>query len=196
MKKCEQLYTATSDTLAAIDLARYLDSLGIADRVTFGVTGDSTMNLIEKQSVVALGSPHTLHPFQDYLGSLNFSFTNNKGWGIENAHPAAGELKRYASSSQNNGRGIDAAIIALLPGHSPKTKLLIMESTCTAALVSLLTSQVENSLFERIYKEHGSPNYFEMPVEIEFDGDHIIRSWPVALHPYTKAAPTGASVTQ
>jgi hypothetical protein len=158
------------------------------------------MNLLEKQNVVVFGSSRSLYPFRDYLGSLNFSFSRRKEWEIENAHPAAGELSRYEGTIQGSDRGIergiDIAIIAVLPGQSPKTKLLIMQSGRTAALVSLLTSRVGNNLFEKMYRERGSPTYFEMLVEIEFDGDHIIRSWPVALHPYTKAAPTGAGVMQ
>jgi hypothetical protein len=188
-------YTVTSDTLAAIDLAHYLDAAGVADRVAFEVTGESSMNLLEKANVVALGAHSTLHPFRDYLASMNFTLGPNEAW-VENAHPVAGELQRYAVVSQSVGRQVEPAIIAVLPGRSPNLKLLILQSRHTSALVGMLTSKIGNSLFEKIYAAHGSPAYFEMVVESETDGDHVIRSWPVALHAYTKNAPTGADVTQ
>jgi hypothetical protein len=56
----DHAYTVTTDTLAALDLARYLDSVGIADQVAFEVTGDSSMNLLEKNSVVTFGAHSTL----------------------------------------------------------------------------------------------------------------------------------------
>lgn len=188
-------YTVTSDTLASIDLARYLDSLGIADRVTFAVSDDSTMDLLEKASVVAFGAHSTLYPFRDYLTSMNFSLGLNEAW-IENAHPAAGELPRYTRTELGGGRAIELGIVGVLPGRRPNTRLLIIQSFRTAALVSMLTSQVGDDLFEKMYIQHGSPKYFEMAVEIEVYGDHVIRSWPVALHAYTGPAPAGANVTR
>jgi hypothetical protein len=142
-----------------------------------------------------LGAHSTLHPFRDYLASMNFTLGPNEAW-VENAHPAAGELQRYAVLSQSVGRQVEPAIVAVLPGRSPNLKLLILQSRHTSALVGMLTSKIGNSLFEKIYTAHGSPAYFEMVVESETDGDHVIRSWPVALHAYTKNAPTGADVTQ
>jgi hypothetical protein len=191
----DHAYTVTSDTMAALDLARYLDSVGIADQVAFEVTDDSSMNLLEKNSVVAFGAHYTLHPFRDYLATMNFSLAANEAW-VENAHPSPGESPRYQVSDQGNEHKVEPGIIAVLPGRGQNLKLLIMQSRHTSALVSMLTSQVGNSLFERIYRSHGSPTYFEMVVEIESDGDHMIRSWPVALHPYTRKPPSGVDVTQ
>jgi hypothetical protein len=188
-------YTVTSDTLAALDLARYLDSVGISDQVAFEVTDDSSMNVLEKNSVVAFGAHATLHPFRDYLATMNFTLAPNEAW-VDNAHPTPGELQRYEITVQGRTHHIDLGIIAVLPARGPDLKLLIMQSRHTSALVSLLTSQVGNSLFEKIYRSHGSPRYFEMVVNIETEGDHVIRTWPVALHPYTRNPPSGADVTQ
>jgi len=194
-------YTVTSDTLAAIDLSHYLDSIGVADRVAFEVTGESSMNLLEKANVVAIGAYSTLHPFRDYLASMNFTLGPSEAW-VGNAHPEAGESPRYYVTSQTldnqsqSQRQIQPAIIAVLPGRNPNLKLLLMQSRHTSALVGLLTSKIGNSLFDKMYAAHGSPRYFEMVVESEIDGDHVIRTWPVAMHAYTKNAPTGADVTQ
>jgi hypothetical protein len=191
----DHAYTVTSDTLAAVDLARYLDKVGLADRVAFEVTNDGSMNLLEQSSVIAFGAHSTLHPFRDYLASMNFSLAANEAW-VENAHPEIGEQARYLRTSQGEGRGVEAAIIAVLPGRAANTKLLIMQSNHTSALVGLLTSKVGDNLFEKMYREHGSPAFFEMVVESDVAGDHILRSWPVAMHAYTKGAPSGVDVTQ
>jgi hypothetical protein len=188
-------YTVTSDTLAALDLARYLDSVGISDHVAFEVTDDSSMNILEKNSVVAFGAHATLHPYRDYLATMNFTLARNEAW-VDNAHPATGELRRYEVTEEGRAHRIEPGIIAVLPARGPNLKLLIMQSRQTSALVSMLTSQVGNSLFEKIYRSHGSPLYFEMVVNIETEGDHVIRTWPIALHPYVRNPPSGADVTQ
>ena len=190
----DHAYTVTSDTLAGIDLARYLDMVGMADRVAFDVSDDSTMNLLEKANVIAMGAHSTLNPFRDYLASMNFLMGPAEAW-VENAHPIAGESQRYTVISEGKQRQIEPEIIAVLPGRAPNTKLLILQSRHTIALVGMLTSKVGNSLFDKIYAAHGSPKYFEMVVESETDEDRVIRTWPVAMHAYTKSAPTGANVT-
>ena len=135
------------------------------------------MNLLETSSVIALGAHSTLTPFRDYLASMNFSLAAGEASAL-NARPAAGEQ-------------LEPSLVAVLPGRNPGRKLLILQSRHTSALVSLLTSQVGDTLLEKIYREHGSPAYFEAVVMNEIEGDHIIRSYPVAMHAYTKKAPDG-----
>ncbi|MHB1022643.1 MAG: helix-turn-helix domain-containing protein [Acidobacteriaceae bacterium] len=187
-------YTVTSDTLAAIDLAIYMESDGVADRVVFEVSSDSSMNLLERANVIAFGGYSTLYAFRDYLASMNFSMGPEEAW-VANAHPTAGEPVRYAVSDLGSGLRIEPAIIAVLPGRAPNLKLLIMQAKHTNALVLMLTSKIGDSLFQKMYTAHGSPTYFEMVVEYESDGGHIIRTWPVAMHSYTKKAPTNLTVT-
>jgi hypothetical protein len=191
----DHAYTVTSDTLAAIELARYLDRVGLAERVEFGISGDSTMNLLENSSVVAFGAHSTLHPFRDYLESMNFTLGTGEA-SVLNKLPAAGEQTRYDVLKQAVGRQIEPSLVAVLPGRSPGKKLLILQSRHTSALVAMMTSKVGDSLFQKMYVSHQSPQYFEMVVMNEIEADHIIQSWPVAMHAYTKNPPTGADVTQ
>jgi hypothetical protein len=193
--KLDHSYTVTSDTLAAIELARYLDRVGLAERVDFEISEDSTMNLLERSSVIAFGAHATLHPFRDYLQSMNFALTEDEV-SVHNAVPAPGEQPSYDLVREGDVRKLEPSIVAVLPGRSPGKKLLILQSRHTIALVAMMTSKVGDSLFQKIYQGHASPPYFEMVVMNETEGDHIIRSWPVAMHPYTKKAPTGADVTQ
>jgi hypothetical protein len=193
--KLDHAYTVTSDTLAAIELARYLDRVGLAERVQFGISGDSTMDLLENSSVVAFGAHSTLHPFRDYLESMNFSLGTGEA-SVFNHQPANGEQVRYDVLHQAIGRQVEPSLVAVLPGRSPGKKLLILQSRHTSALVAMMTSKVGDSLFQKMYTAHQSPQYFEMVVMNEIEGDHVIQSWPVAMHAYTKNPPNGVEVTQ
>jgi hypothetical protein len=191
----EHSYTVTSDTLAAIDLARYLDTVGLGKSVSFNVTNDSPMQVLEQANVVAFGAHATLRPFQDYLASMNFSLAYSEAW-VDNAHPAPSEQARYSVNTLGSGRQIEPSILAVLPGRAPGLKLLILQSRHTSALVSLVTSHIGDSLIEKMLQAHGNPRFFEMVIFTESEGDHILRSWPAAMHPYTREAPSGADVTQ
>lgn len=182
-------YTVTSDTLAAIDLANYMQSSGVASRVSFEVSNDIPMNLLEKTNIIALGGYATMDAFRDYLTSMDFLMSPYEQY-VANAHPSAGELPRYAMSNIGSGHSVEPGIVAALPGRAPNRKLLIMQAKYTNALVLMLTSKDGADLFQKMYAAHGSPRYFEMVVEYERDGGHIVRTWPVAMHAYTKRAPT------
>ena len=187
-------YTVTSDTLAAINLGRYLDRVGLGQDVSFEVTADRSMDLLEQASVVAFGAHATLHPFRDYLASMNFTVSEGEA-SVDNAHPLPGEQKQYLLSKPGVGVTMEPALVAVLPGRSKGKKLIILQARHTSALIELLTSRVGDEMVQRMYRQHGSPEFFEMVVQSEIAGDHAVRCWPVAMHAYTKAAPDG-DVTQ
>jgi hypothetical protein len=188
--RLDHYYTVTSATLASIALAQYLDKVGLGNRLSFGITSDASMNLLDHSSAVALGTHATLYEFRDYLAMLDFSLGPDENF-VANAHPGTGEKARYDDQQIAQDRDIEPSLVALLPGRSPDTKLLIMQARHTSGLVDLLTTGVGNKLFEKMYRDHGSPRYFEMIVESEVVGDNVVRSWPVALHAYSKSAPLG-----
>ncbi len=188
--RLDHYYTVTSATLASIALAQYLDKVGLGNRLSFDITGDASMNLLDHSSVVALGTHATLYEFRDYLSMLDFSLGPDENF-VANAHPGSGEKTRYDDQPIAQDRNIEPSLVALLPGRSSDTKLLIMQARHTAGLVELLTSGVGNNLFEKMYRDHGSPRYFQMVIESEVVGNNVLRSWPVALHTYVKGAPLG-----
>ena len=190
----DRSYTVTTDTLAAVSLGRYLDRVGLGSDVSFQVTGDQSMDLLEQSSVVAFGAHSTLHPFRDYLATMNFSVSEGEA-SVDNADPAPGEQKQYLFSKPGNGVTIEPALVAVLPGRSKGRKLIILQARHTSSLIELLTSRVGDEMVQRMFREHGSPDFFEMVVESELTGDHAVRCWPVAMHAYRKAAPPG-DVTQ
>jgi hypothetical protein len=184
----DHYYTATSATLASITLAQYLGKVGLSNRLSFETTSDTSMDLLDHASVIALGTHSTLSVFRDYLSTLDFSLGHDEIF-VANAHPGPGEKIRYDKEQIGPDRYMEASLVALLPGRNPETKLLIMQAEHTAGLVDLLTSSVGNELFEKTYRSHGSPRYFEMVVQSEVSGGNILRSWPVAFHAYSKSAP-------
>jgi hypothetical protein len=187
----EQSYTVTWDTLAAIDMARYLDSVGAKQRVSFDVTRDLSMMVLEQANVIAVGTHQTLQPLHEYLQAMNFSLAANE-MRVTNTRPLGGEEPSYEIVHESPERMIRPSIIALLPGRTPGLKLLLLQSRDTAALVSLLSSSAGANSVEEMWRKNGQPEFFEMVVETELESNRAIRSWPVAIHRFASQAPTNS----
>lgn len=195
----EQSYTVTWDTMAGIQISRYLDRIGQSRRVSFEVTRDASLLSLEQANVIFLGTDNTLRPMREYTDSMNFVMTPGEER-VLNTHPEAGEepfYKRTYQTYQNGpGRGgtsvrhTEPSIIALLPGRAPGLKVLMLESRDTSGMVSLLSSRAGSNSVEEIWRKHGSPKFFEMITMTEMEGNTALRSWPVTLHAYTKAPPS------
>ena len=160
----------------------------MSEHVDFALSGEMSMGLLEHSNVIAIGAHSTLGPFQEYLSSMNFSMASGERQ-VANARPQPSERPHYDVEDQGYGRQISPAIVAVLPGSAPGAKLMILQARYTMGLVDLLISKAGSNLFARMYKAQGSPKYFEMVVMCESEGSHVTRSWPIALHPYTKDAP-------
>jgi hypothetical protein len=188
----DQSYTVTSDTLAAIDMARYLDTVGKnKQRISFEVTRDSNMMVLEQANVIAVGTHQTLQPLHQYLQAMNFSLAHDEA-DVANAHPLPGELARYGVSQESPERIVRPSIIALLPGRSPGLKVLLLQSRDTAAIVSLLASGAGSNSVEAMLRKNGSPQFYEMVVETELENGRPLRTWPVAVHAFRAGAPATA----
>jgi hypothetical protein len=178
-----QSYTVTSDTFASITLARYLDAGGMGENVTFVDSGRTPMDALEHDNEVAFGTHFTLRPFQAALDSMTFHLAVDEVY-VENSHPAPHEAALFPRLTENGTRVIEPGIIAFLPGKNPRTHLLILQSERTAALVGFLTSSSGISSLQKMWKDHGSPPYYETVVYAEVNGAEMIRTWPVAMHAY------------
>ncbi len=185
----EQSYTVTWDTLAAIEIARYLDRVGEGKRVSFEVTRDSSLMSLEQANVIVVGTENTLQPMREYTDSMNFKFTLDEG-SVSNEHPEAGELKDYPRQMQGKERHIEPSIIAVMPGRAPGLKVLMLESRDTSGMISLLASNAGSHSVVEMWRAHGSPQFFEMVVMTEMEVNTPLRSWPVTMHAYTKAPPS------
>lgn len=188
----DQSYTVTSDTLAAIDMARYLDTVGKnKQRISFEVTRDSNMMILEQANVIAVGTHQTLQPLHQYLQAMNFSLAHSET-NVTNAHPLPGEQARYNVSQESPERIVRPSIIALLPGRGPGLKVLLLQSRDTAAIVSLLSSEAGSNSVEEMLRKNGNPKFYEMVVETELEDNHPLRTWPVTVHAFRSAAPANA----
>jgi len=184
----EQSYTVTWDTLAAIDMARYLDAVGAKDRVSFNVTRDLSPLFLENSNVIAVGTHQTLQPLNVYIEAMNFSLAPAERR-VTNARPRPGEQKTYEIIHKRIDREVRPSILAVLPGRAPGLKVMLLQSRDTGALVSLISSSAGSNSIEEMWKKEGSPKYFEMVTYTELQGDAPLRTWPVAIHTFTSQAP-------
>jgi len=185
--RLEQGYTVTSDTFAAIRLARYLDSVGLGNSLTFNNSSDSSMSDLESSSEIVFGSHGTLHAFQPFLDKMSFVLTENES-SVEQRianHPSPHEI--FRAVDEGAGRTIEPGLIAFLPGKDGRTELLILQSRRTAALVEMMTSATGAEMIEQLRKKKGNPRFFEVVVLAEMNGDHMIRAWPLDLAPVDPA---------
>jgi hypothetical protein len=187
----EQSYTVTWDTLAAIDIARYLDSIGAKQRISFDVSRDSSMMVLEQANVIMLGTHQTLQPLHEYLRTMNFSLSMGESW-VLNSQPEPGEQARYDVVHESPERQVEPSIIALMPGRAPGLKVLLLQSRHTGALVSFLCSSAGSNSMGEMWHKHGDPPFFEMVVQTETESNHALRVWPVTMHVYRSQAPANS----
>ncbi|HTF67615.1 MAG TPA: helix-turn-helix domain-containing protein [Edaphobacter sp.] len=184
----EQPYTVTWDTLAAIDMARYLDGVGAKDRVSFNVTRDLSPLFLENSNVIAVGTHQTLQPLNDYLQAMNFSLAPAE-LRVTNTKPRLGEQKTYEIIHKSRYREVRPSILAVLPGRAPGLKVMLLQSRDTGALVALISSAAGSNSIEEMWKKEGSPKYFEIVTYTEVEGNAPLRTWPVAIHTFTSQVP-------
>ena len=177
-----QSYTVTSDTFASVRLARYLDKAALVTRVLS--SADAPLEALDNENVIAIGTWGTLTPLKPYLDRMGFRLGAHEQ-SVEIAKPLAGEPKKVEWVQESSERSIWPGVIAVLPGPSQKTHLLILGSRHTAVLVSFLTSANGLEQLDRMWKATGSPEFYEVVVNSEMNGEDLVRFWPVALHPFT-----------
>lgn len=187
----EQSYTVTWDTLAAIDMARYLDGVGAKDRVSFKVTRDLSPLFLENSNVIAVGTHQTLQPLHEYLQAMNFSLAPSE-LRVTNAKPRSGEQATYEIIHKSIDREVRPSILAVLPGRAPGLKVMLLQSRDTGALVELISSAAGSNSIEQMWKKEGSPRYFEMVTYTELESQRPLRTWPVAIHTFTSQVPANS----
>jgi hypothetical protein len=181
--KLAESYTVTSDTFASVELVRYLDRVGLNTSITS--SADAPLEALDSENVVALGTWGTLTPLKPYLKTMSFELAPHEDH-VVNRRPEPGEPARYSLVTESEDRNIWPGVIAFLPGSAANTHLMILASRHTLALVSFLTSTHGQEMLERMWKEKGSPEFFEVVVNSEMGGRGLVRFWPVTLHPYEK----------
>ncbi len=175
-------YTVTSDTFAAVQLARYLESCGLD--TSLHSSADAPLDAIDNENMIAIGTRGTLNAIKLYLDRMTMrSLPGDNDVEIRDARPGEPSRINLQHESTGNQRAIWPGVIGLLPGRTGRTRLLVLTSRHTSALVSFLTSANGQDQLDRIWKAHGSPEYYEIVVTAEMNGENLVRFWPVALHP-------------
>jgi hypothetical protein len=178
-------YTVTSDTFASVRLARYLDRFALS--TTVQSSASAPLEALDSDNVIAIGTWGTLTPLKPYLDRMDFELGPHEDF-VRIKNPRAGEPELIKSVTESADRGIWPGVIALLPGRGGHTRLLILASRHTSALVSFLTSTNGLDQLARLWKAEGSPEYYEVAINAELSGRGLVRFWPVVLHPYKKPA--------
>jgi hypothetical protein len=175
-----QNYTVTSDTFASIKLARYLDKSALETTVLS--SADAPLEALDNENVIAIGTRGTLTPLNSYLSRMSLTLgAHEQSVDINKALP--GEPRRVEWVQESPERAIWPGVIAVLPGPGGRTHLLVMAARHTSALVSFVTSANGLSQLDKMWKAKGSPDYYEVVVNSEMNGEDLVRFWPVVLHP-------------
>ena len=174
-------YTVTSDTFASIQLARYLDRLGISTSVNSAA--EAPMEALDQENEIAMGTRGTLTPLKPYLDRMDFRLGDHETY-VRVGHPSPGEPPLIESYRESEERSVWPGVIAFLPGLNGRSHLLILAGRHTQSLVSVLTSTVGLERLSELWKAKGSPEFFEVIIDAEVSGRGLMRAWPLILHPY------------
>ena len=170
-------YTVTSDTFAAVKLARYLDRASL--ETSLYSNADAPAEALENENVIAIGTWGTLNALKPYLDRMNFRLGPHEQF-VEASNPPA----KFEEIVESPERSIWPGVIAVVPGQNRRTHLLVLAGRHTSALVSFLTSSNGLDQLDRIWKDNGSPEYYELVVNAEMSGRTLVRFWPAAMRPY------------
>jgi hypothetical protein len=180
-----QHYAVSSDVIASLKLMHYMDSRNI--KIDIAISSDASAELFEGENVILVGTPGTLTPFQNQLDRLYFKF-EPQGRRLYNPQPIAPEPREFAQIQESPSRNIYPGLIALLPGISRDSQLLILAGQRTAALVSYLTSTSGNQQLQEARNRAGGAPYFEAVILSEVEGGTVLNSHLAAIRAYRPKA--------
>lgn len=179
-----QNYTVASDTFASLRLARFLDSYGV--QTSISSAPESPHGIIDHENIVTFGTASSLAPFQSDLDRLSFKLAPHERYIIDK-HLPTGSAGVFPALQESASRKVVPGIIALLPRGSSGSRILIVQSIQTTALISFLTSEAGMREIMQAQAEQGDSPYFEAVVLSEVNGGTPLQSRLVAFRRF--AAP-------
>lgn len=167
--KISQSYTVGTDALAAVQLTRFLSSHATPMEVS--PTSSISPDQFGNEHLVFLGIPPTHARLSAYLDKLSFQLIDGSG-SVRDRKPGRGERSEYipAAADSNHPYVERYGVLAVLPGHSPGTSLMLIISTQTSAIGTLLTAPHGLEELTRHWKAAGEPEHFEAIVHTVMDG--------------------------
>jgi hypothetical protein len=183
-----QLYTVTTDTLAAGEIARHLQDRGIS--VDIHTRSTVPPALLEERDAILMFAPTTAAQYERSIQPLSFRFEPG---GITNLRPAPGEPGRWVGRSYAQDHSLTYGILAMIPSRTGATRQVLLVSNQNNALAALITSTPGLRVSFEYWKAHGSPEFFEMVIQYEFRGLTALRAEPVAIHAWADNQPLVSS---
>lgn len=167
-----QSYSVASDTSAAIEITRFLSGRGVALEVS--PTANLSLDQYGKENLVFLGIPPTNAALDRYGHRTNFALANGGG-AVENRRPKPGEPAMFVSRAASDAGALHQrhGMIAVLPGHSSDTSLILLMGPHTASLATFLTSPPSLEQFGLVWQKAGKPPFFEAVVEAEIERGQV-----------------------
>lgn len=174
-----QSYTVLASSLAAASLGQYLGLKGVA----VATAGENQLSLdnFENHNLVFLGFPHTSRWLKELLDASDFHMDPG-GLEIANRRPQPGEAARFLKQEQSPTHKIEPQLLALLPGKSKGTNVLLLGGV-SAALGAYLTSPAGVEALDSAWATNGRPAYFEAIILAETEGTALVRARLAAYHP-------------
>jgi hypothetical protein len=172
-------YTVTSDTFAAVRLARYLEGCGL--ETSLHSSAEAPLAALDNENVIAIGTRGTLNDLKPYLDQTTFRLLPRDS-DVENQRPRSGEASQIRMEQESPARSIWPGTMAILPGRAGRTHLMILTARHTSSLVDFLTSANGQDQLDHIWKAQGAPENYEVIINAELNGANLVRCWPVILH--------------
>ncbi|MBY0503642.1 MAG: helix-turn-helix domain-containing protein [Bryobacteraceae bacterium] len=172
-----QLYTIASDTVAASSLSRYLEDRGVPASVLD--TPAVSLTMMDTQDAILLLGPGSANQVAGVMDRLGYAFTRSPS-GVSRGLLDRSSGNGFPAQSLSPIRSIGYGVIALLPGKTKGTHILVVASSFNPALVSLLTNQTELAGLQAFLQEKNTGAYFEALIRYELNAERVLDARPVA----------------
>jgi len=167
-----QSYSVASDTAAAIQLTRFLSGHGVPLEVS--PTASLSLDQYGNENLLFLGIPPTNAALDKYADRTNFYLLPGHGM-VGNRRPLAGEPDRFSGVADANNPAIQrrVGIVAVLPGHTSNSSLILLTGLQTSSLATFLTSPLSLEEFSARWESAGRPQYWEGVVEARLESGTV-----------------------
>lgn len=177
-----QSYSVASDTAAAIQLTRFLSGHGVPLEVS--PTASLSLDQYGNENLLFLGIPPTNAALGKYADRMNFYLMPGNG-SVGNRKPVMGEPERFhtVTDAKNPASQRRVGIVAVLPGHTSNSSLIVLAGLGTSSLAAFLTSPPSLEEFSAKWQQAGRPEYWEGVVEGWMEGGTVKQARLLAFRP-------------
>ena len=180
-----QLYTVTTDTLAAGEIARHLQDRGVSvDILTKSIVPPA---VLESRNAILMFAPTTAAQYEPLIHPLRFRFDGGR---LVNTAPQPNEPSAWIGKGYAQDHSLSYGLLAVIPSRSEAAKQLLLISSQNSALAAMLTTNAQLQSLYQFWQESGAPEFFEMVIQYENRDMTVLRAEAVAMHAWTRQART------